>query len=140
LEEIESHSEFRFVYKIRDVDLKRVVSLRVQKEDIKSILDQVFDGTRTTYNVLDRQVFLLKRKKILRLEPVELLSRRDWFTEPVPVPQDTLSGIVMDLSGEPLIGVNVQVKGTTKGTATDFDGRFQLMDVDDGAVLVFSYI
>src|SRR5690625_643992 len=46
----------------------------------------------------------------------------------------------MDANGDPLIGVNILVKGTSKGTTTDFDGQFILDDVDDQAVLVFSYI
>src|SRR5690606_32602389 len=51
-----------------------------------------------------------------------------------------LSGIVTDESGEPLIGVNVLIKGTTRGTSTDFEGRFTLDEVDEQAVLVVSYI
>ncbi|HLU94418.1 MAG TPA: SusC/RagA family TonB-linked outer membrane protein, partial [Membranihabitans sp.] len=41
---------------------------------------------------------------------------------------------------EPLIGVNVLIKGTTRGTSTDFEGRFTLDEVDEQAVLVVSYI
>ncbi len=44
-----------------------------------------------------------------------------------------------DETDKPLPGVTIQVKGTTKGTATDGEGKFSL-DVDDGAVLVFSFI
>ena len=36
------------------------------------------------------------------------------------------SGSVVDVNGEPLIGVNVLEKGTTNGTITDFDGKFTL--------------
>ena len=45
----------------------------------------------------------------------------------------------MDVNHEPLIGVNVSVKGTTNGAITDFDGQFTL-NVKAGDVLVFSYI
>src|SRR5690606_24171604 len=51
-----------------------------------------------------------------------------------------VTGTVSDENGEPLIGVNIQVKGTNLGTATDLDGHFTLEDVDDDAVLVVSYI
>jgi len=36
----------------------------------------------------------------------------------------TLTGVVTDVNNEPLIGVNVVQKGTTKGTITDNDGRY----------------
>ena len=51
-----------------------------------------------------------------------------------------VSGIVVDSKGEPLIGVNVLVKGANKGTATDLDGSFILTDISDDAVLVVSYV
>lgn len=52
----------------------------------------------------------------------------------------SVSGKVTDKDGEPLIGVNIQVKGSERGTATDFDGNFELEDVDGDAVLVVSYV
>ncbi len=51
----------------------------------------------------------------------------------------SVSGTVSDANG-PLPGVSVVVKGTTVGTATDFDGQFILDEVDADAILVFSYI
>ena len=41
----------------------------------------------------------------------------------------TATGLVKDKTGEPMIGVNVLVKGTTNGTITDFDGKFSISDV-----------
>lgn len=55
------------------------------------------------------------------------------------VPID-VEGTVVDQNGEPLIGVNIQVKGTEKGSFTDFDGRFTLANVSEDDVLVFSYL
>src|SRR5690625_81452 len=51
----------------------------------------------------------------------------------------SISGTVTDPSGDPLIGVTVQIKGTGTGTATDFDGTYSLEKVDEDAILVFSY-
>src|SRR5690606_9505593 len=50
-----------------------------------------------------------------------------------------VSGTITDPKGEPFPGVTVMVAGTTIGTATDLDGRYQL-DVPEGATLVFSFI
>ena len=51
----------------------------------------------------------------------------------------SISGTVVDEFGEPVIGASVVVKGTTSGTATDIDGKFQL-NVANNAILVVSYI
>lgn len=51
----------------------------------------------------------------------------------------TVQGTVSDASSV-LPGVNVLVKNTTKGTQTDFDGKYTLEDVERNSVIVFSYI
>ena len=52
----------------------------------------------------------------------------------------TVSGVVNDVKGEPLIGVTIQVSGTTHGTVTDLDGRFNLLNVPSDATLDVTYI
>ncbi|MCS2308824.1 carboxypeptidase-like regulatory domain-containing protein [Bacteroides thetaiotaomicron] len=53
----------------------------------------------------------------------------------------TISGVVMDESGLPIIGANVLEAGSqSNGTITDLDGRFQLVLSKDDASLQFSYI
>ncbi len=55
--------------------------------------------------------------------------------------QVTISGVVSDAAGEPLIGVNIYEKGNpTAGTVTDFDGSFQLVLQQSDVTVVFSYI
>lgn len=51
----------------------------------------------------------------------------------------TFSGVVLDQSGEPVIGASVQVKGTTSGTITDMDGKFSI-EAQPNATLVVSFI
>lgn len=51
----------------------------------------------------------------------------------------SIKGKVLDISGEPLLGVNVLVKGTTNGTITDLDGNF-VLEADAKSTLVISYI
>ena len=57
-------------------------------------------------------------------------SRQDGFT---------LQGNVKDINGEPLIGVNVKIKGTDSGAITDIDGKFSLK-VNTGDILELSYL
>ena len=53
--------------------------------------------------------------------------------------QIAIKGLVKDITGEPVIGANVLVKGTTNGTITDFDGNFQL-SANKGDIIVISFI
>lgn len=54
--------------------------------------------------------------------------------------QRTVTGVVVDDNGEPLIGAAVRVQGTNDGTITDMDGRFSLPNVADGATVEVSYM
>ena len=63
------------------------------------------------------------------------------FSIPLLSQNGVVTGSVSDSeTNEPLPGVNVVVKNTTKGTNTDFDGNFSIEDVSSGDVLVFSYL
>ena len=57
-----------------------------------------------------------------------------------PAETVTLTGKITDSSGEPVIGANIMLKGTSVGTISDVDGRFSLTGVERGSVLVISYI
>lgn len=62
------------------------------------------------------------------------------ITKTATVNASNVTGVVVDASGVPLIGVNVLEKGTTNGTITDFDGKFTLNVSSPNAKLVISYI
>lgn len=52
----------------------------------------------------------------------------------------SVTGVVKDSYGEPVIGASILVVGTTNGTITDMDGGYTLKDVSSDAILKFSYI
>lgn len=54
--------------------------------------------------------------------------------------QLTVKGTVKDAAGEPIIGANVMMKGTTNGTITDLDGRYSVSGATPSSVLTFSFI
>lgn len=60
-------------------------------------------------------------------------------TSKTNVNQTQVSGLIVDENGEPLLGVSVQVKGTTNGTITDIDGRFTL-NCSRNEILIISYV
>ncbi|MDG2193394.1 MAG: SusC/RagA family TonB-linked outer membrane protein [Polaribacter sp.] len=76
----------------------------------------------------------MKKNKIV-LIGILILSTFTMFA------QQTLNGVVKETAtGDSLPGVNVVIKGTTNGTSSDFDGKFQLSNVKTGDVIIFSSI
>ena len=120
LEEIESKSEFYFLYNSKLINVDKKVSVNAQNEAIHNILDELFEGTNIGYEVYDNKIILA----------------------PNTLNQQVLSvtGVVKDEAGEIIPGVSVIVKGTTNGTITDIDGNYSIANVPEGATLVFSFI
>jgi TonB-linked SusC/RagA family outer membrane protein len=62
------------------------------------------------------------------------------FSTTLSAQNNTVTGTVTDVANEPLIGVNVQLKGTATGAITDIDGNYTLQVPGNQAVLSFSYV
>lgn len=128
---IEKNSEFIFVYHGSNINLNRKVNVDVNNQTVESILKKMFEGTDIEYIINDRQIIVRKNE-----------TNRKQVAVAVPQQEKKISvtGNVKDAIGEPLIGVNVMVKGTTIGGITDANGNFSLSDVAPNAVISISYI
>lgn len=122
---IEEKSEFYFLFNSKLVDVDRKVDINVSNQQVEKILDNLFVGTNVGYTVIDRQIII---------QPLNHSS------EVGAVQQKAVSGVVKDESGQPIPGVSVVVKGTTKGTLTDIDGKFQIEVAGSDKVLQFSFV
>ncbi|WP_236975531.1 TonB-dependent receptor [Membranihabitans maritimus] len=135
--EIRKQSGYDFIYTTDLIRLSKPISVNVSDMPLKEVLEICFVNQPITYLVEEKAIVL--RKKVF-VDVVNYLDKKN-FNKLIPaVPADTTKGRVIDESGVPLIGVNIQVKGTNKGTTTDFDGEFELLDVEEGSILVLSYI
>lgn len=125
LHTIEKSSQFVFFYLDDAVNLDRKVSIDSKDKKIEEILSELFEGTSYTYRISDRQVFISGRAAA----PTSQQQNKRKIT-----------GRVIDIKGEPLIGVNVTVDGDTNGSITNMDGLYELF-VDKKSVLIkFTYI
>lgn len=119
LEAIEHQSDFVFLYNSKEIDVKKEVLLEYQKGDIQRVLKDVLKNTNLVYRIVDQQIILSVRKKNNAIKQIK--------------------GIVVDTKNNPLIGVNVRLKGSSTGTITGIDGDF-VLQVQKGDMLVFSYV
>lgn len=125
LNEIENQSDFYFLYNKNLIDVGRETNIQVENQQIDFILDQLFNDSDIHYRIFNRQI---------------VLSAEDNPTNGFSSQIRDVSGKVTDVSGQSLPGVTVIVKGTTKGTVTDFDGNYTISDVQPEETLVFSFV
>lgn len=118
---IESQSSYRFFYNDQLSDVNRVVSISASDMNINELLSQMFDNTDISCTVLENNLVVVAPKRAKQ----EL----------------RVTGTIIDATtGEPVIGANVVIEGTTVGTVTDIDGRFSLDVPNAGAVVIISYL
>ncbi|QGY44800.1 SusC/RagA family TonB-linked outer membrane protein [Maribellus comscasis] len=127
LEEIERQSEFRFAYSSEYINVDRKVTVELNEKTIDEILGILFNEDRVKYVVKDRHILLYPRE----MEGENSLMGSQ---------QGAVVGTVADENGQTLPGVTVLVKGTTKGTVTNIDGVFNIPAVEEGDILVFSFV
>lgn len=125
---IEKHSEFIFMYRTDLLDTSKKVSVKVEKQSIEQILEQVLKGTSVVYEINDRQIVLKKRTDERKVIPQQSGQKR------------LIQGFVKDEKGEVIIGATIKVKNTEIGTATNMDGLYNLTVPSESSVLVVSYI
>ena len=125
---IENQSDFRFIYESGKINLDKIVSVRVKDQSVETVLKRLFEQEGIQYEITENNFILINpMEKKGNVSPVVLQQGR------------RVTGVVKDVTGEPIIGANVVEKGTTNGTVTDLDGKFTLA-VQDNAVLLVSYI
>lgn len=122
-DEIESLTDYKFFFNIKDVNIYRIVTVRAKKKPVSNILDNIFKGQNVEYKLVESQIVLTKS-----INTKENIKK-----------QQTVKGKVVDEDNIPLAGVTVLVLGTTNGVATDFDGNYSI-NANTNDVLIFSYV
>ncbi len=123
-QEIISESKVQLVYNTNAAKDIRVKAQEFKQQDVSQVLDALLAGTSLTYQ-LENGIYTIVQK-----------NKSDQQKK-----TGTVRGRVLDEAGEPVIGASIVLKGTTKGTITDADGKFLLADVTGTVVtLRVSYI
>lgn len=109
LSTLENKSEYSFFYSNMLPDKDARVSIDAKDKSIEFILDNIFSNLSISYEINGHQIVLSEDKK----EDKNTSYRA--------------SGVVVDSAGEPVIGAGVVIEGSTNGTITDVDGRWELV-------------
>ncbi len=118
---IEKQSDFRFFYSDNYRELNDLVSINIKNASIDDVLSNLLNDKSLSFKILNGNVVIIGPSKAFQ--------------------QQQVKGVVTDASsGEPIIGANVVIEGTTTGTVTDVDGKFTLTVPAPGSVLVISFL
>lgn len=121
LNEIENQTDYLFIYN-NQVDINKITSVKVKNEAVAQVLDRILSGTGINYELEGTHI-------ILTTEAIKDLHAQQQAK--------TVTGTVTDVSGEPIIGANIRIKGTTTGTITDIDGNFSIKAEPQSVIEVY---
>lgn len=131
---IEEKFDYTFLIRNNDINLNERVTFDLKSGSVEDILKNALKNQDADFTVNENRIIVYKT--------TTNQNTSNSKTAVSSATQQTIkvSGVVVDaVSGEPVIGANLLVKGTSTGTSTDFDGNFSL-EVPANSVLVVSYI
>ena len=124
---IQKQSDYKFFYddEIAKYPVKQVT---LKDDDISAALKKLFGGTSISYVIKDHVIYL-KKNDIATPEKGSAKSKKR-----------TISGVIHDEFGDPLVGATVKIKGSNIGVATDIDGNYTIETTDENPVIECRYI
>ncbi|WP_207422775.1 SusC/RagA family TonB-linked outer membrane protein [Desertivirga brevis] len=128
-DQISEQSGYDFFVSRALVKDARPVSLDVKNAELKDVLDKVFNCQPLKYSIVNKTIIISQKEESL------LDKIKDALTLPISV-----RGRVIDSLGRPLAGAVVRIKGGSAAFATDNNGEFFFGSVEEGSILIVSYI
>ena len=120
--DIESQSQYRFLYNDDFAGLSRVVSFNIKDNNLNEVLSELLSGANLTYRELENELIVITPLADTRQDIV-------------------ITGRVIDAdTGEGLPGANIIVQGTTIGVTTDIEGYYEINLPGREVNLVITYI
>jgi hypothetical protein len=131
LEYLEGKAGVNFLYSPELIDANRRISVEMSNTKFADILAGLSQKLQISYEISGKTIIL---------KPQVVPKAKAGASINPSVADRTITGLVVDETGEGLPGVSIQAKGSTIGTSTDLDGKFRLVLGDDVSTLIFSYI
>jgi TonB-linked SusC/RagA family outer membrane protein len=129
IKNLRTQSGYNFVVPGALLDKAKSVNINVKNVELKKVLDEIFEKQPIAYEINNNTVTLKSKTKNIFEEVL------DQF-----LAVDATGKVVDSLTGTPLVGATVMVKGQKFFARTRGDGTFLLQNVEEGATLVISYV
>lgn len=133
---IEAQSPFHFMYRNEDVKNIRKVSAPETTQSVAAFLKHILATTTLSYRQIDQRILITQKETDSDMIMASVF--RDSFLNQYPL-DIQVAGRVSDEKGEGIPGANITIKGSSRGTTTDTEGRYVINAPEEG-ILVFSFI
>jgi TonB-linked SusC/RagA family outer membrane protein len=139
LKEIETVAGIKFVYSTDQLRVEGEVTLEASGKALRDVLHDLLAPRGILYKVHEKEASITLRKQVDgNRKDQSLLDEDTRGSKSIAVVQ--ITGTVTEATThQPMAGVNIVVKGTTNGTTTDAEGKYDI-HADNGNILVFSFI
>ncbi len=97
---------------------------------LSKLLKQSLSESNVNFELSKNNTIVIKEKSVPLID----------YSKEVQIQQQEINGVLTNINGDPLIGVNVIEKGTINGAQTDFDGKYILENVSKDAIIVYSFL
>ncbi|HTL07183.1 MAG TPA: carboxypeptidase-like regulatory domain-containing protein, partial [Chitinophagaceae bacterium] len=125
LTELSKMADIKFVYSAQRIPCKQKVSLRAKDQTLGDVLDELLVPLDIFYQVSGEQIVLMRKDAdagVLGVSTNAIEKNNTLEYAPAKV----VTGRVTNEAGDPLVGVSVLVKGTSRGTTTNGNGVFSI--------------
>jgi TonB-linked SusC/RagA family outer membrane protein len=125
---VQKQSGVKFIFSPNSIEAGRKISCNIKDKPLSQFLNQVLRPLGIGYNIVEEQVVLYA----LKTSSVQLEDNKDVYDR-------TITGIITNEAGQPLVGASINVKNTTRYTTSNAKGEFTIEVADNNAILVISY-
>ena len=123
---IEAQTTYRISYRNELIDNRSDVTIQCTNAPVERVLNDALKGRKLSFVVVSSHSIVIS-------------DRKDAAVSQPSGPGNTISGVVKDDAGDPIVGATVKVKGTNNGAITDIDGQFTV-EAPQGSTIVVSYV
>ena len=132
IDEVVNVYQVNIVYDVEQVAGKNISNWSIQHQSVEAELKELQRKSAFNFKKLGEATYIIKVERVDRANKIAKRHKEKQAFTKIPKAIIKVSGRVYDLdNNDPLIGVNILVKGKDIGTATDFDGNFSL-EVEEG--------
>lgn len=123
IKEIGNQASLSVVFNVNDLNTNEKYSIKATNEDVSTVVSRLLKKSNIDYQIHDNHLILASKSLENTQQVTKFLVR----------------GAITDAANEPLIGVNIAIKGTSSGTITNIDGDYNI-EVPEGKEIIVSYI